>query len=218
MPAGTLAAGLAYSIVGSGFPGAFRERRSPLQTAEDDLVRRARLGDQDAFRQLVEVYGTLTERTARVLLADRSDAEDAVQEAWLDAWRGLRGFELGRPFRPWLLTVVGNRCRMVARRRKPSSVPFDDTLYERLDSLSEPQANPFGAIEEYYEDLQEAVEALEAQHKRLLALRYFADLQLEEIAEVLNVPLGTVKSRLHRTLHTLRLRLQHRQRIENGTK
>jgi RNA polymerase sigma-70 factor (ECF subfamily) len=97
-------------------------------------------------------------------------------------------------------------------------VPFDDALYERLDGLTEQQSNPFGAIEPYYEDLQAAVEALEAQHKRLLALRYFADLQLEEIAEVLNVPLGTVKSRLHRTLHTLRLRLQSQQRVENGTK
>jgi RNA polymerase sigma-70 factor (ECF subfamily) len=186
--------------------------------AEDDLIRRARLGDQDAFRQLVDIYGTLTERTARVLLADRSDAEDAVQEAWLDAWRGLGSFELGRPFRPWLLTIVGNRCRMVARRRKLASVPFDDALYERVDSLSEPQANPFGAIEAYYDDLQQALEALDGSHRRLLALRFFADLQLEEIAELLNVPLGTVKSRLHRTLQTLRLRLQRQQRVENGTR
>lgn len=184
--------------------------------AEDDLIRRARLGDQDAFRQLVDIYGTLTERTARVLLADRSDAEDAVQEAWLDAWRGLRGFELGRPFRPWLLTIVGNRCRMVARRRRLTSVPFDDALYDRLDDLSASQANPFSAIEAYYDDLQEALEALDGNHRRLLALRFFADLQLEEIAELLNVPLGTVKSRLHRTLQTLRVRLQRREHVENG--
>lgn len=183
--------------------------------AEDDLIRRARLGDQDAFRQLVEIYGMLTERTARVLLADRSDAEDAAQEAWVDVWRGLGSFELGRPFRPWLLTIVGNRCRMVARRRKLTSVPFDEALFDHLDLHSEPQANPFGAIEEYYDDLQEALEALDGSHRRLLALRFFADLQLEEIAQLLNVPLGTVKSRLHRTLQTLRHRLQ-RQRVENG--
>jgi RNA polymerase sigma-70 factor (ECF subfamily) len=106
---------------------------------------------------------------------------------------------------------------MVARRRKLASVPFDDALYERFDSLSEPQANPFGAIEAYYDDLQQALEALDGSHRRLLALRFFADLQLEEIAELLNVPLGTVKSRLHRTLQTLRLRLQ-RQHVENGTR
>jgi RNA polymerase sigma-70 factor (ECF subfamily) len=184
--------------------------------AEDDLIRRARQGDQDAFRQLVEIYGMLTERTARVLLSDRSDAEDAVQEAWLDAWRGLAGFELGRPFRPWLLTVVGNRCRMVARRRKLTSVPFDDVLYDRIDAPTQLQANPFGSIEAYYEDLQEAVESLDGEHRRLLALRFYADLQLDEIAELLNVPLGTVKSRLHRTLQTLRLRLQSQVRVEQG--
>ncbi len=186
--------------------------------SEDDLIRRARLGDQDAFRQLVEIYGMLTERTARVLLSDRSDAEDAVQEAWVDAWRGLRSFEAGRPFRPWLLAIVGNRCRMLARRRKVASVPFNEALYDHLDLLPEAQADPFGpiaAMERYYEDLQQALEALDGSHRRLLALRFFADLQLEEIAELLNVPLGTVKSRLHRTLHVLRLRLQ-RQHVENG--
>lgn len=184
--------------------------------AEDDLIRRARLGDQEAFRQLVEIYGTLTERTARVLLADRSDAEDAVQEAWLDAWRGLAGFELGRPFRPWLLTIVGNRCRMVARRRKLPSVPFDDALFDRIDSLSESQVNPFGMVEAHYDGLQEAIDTLDGGPRRLLALRFFADLQLDEIAELLNVPLGTVKSRLHRTLQTLRLHMQRQQHVENG--
>src|SRR3989442_1190574 len=89
---------------------------------EDDLIRRAQLGDQGAFRQLVEFYSPLAERTARAFLADRAGAEDAVQEAWLDAWRALPRFALGRPFRPWLLTLVGNRCRMSARRLRPLRV------------------------------------------------------------------------------------------------
>ena len=93
---------------------------------------------------------------------------------------------------------------------------FDEALYDRLEGLSEPHSNPFGAIDTYYEDLQEALATLDGEHRRLLALRFFADLQLEEIAELLHIPLGTVKSRLHRTLQMLRLRLQSQERVENG--
>ncbi|MEO6889206.1 MAG: sigma factor, partial [Ktedonobacteraceae bacterium] len=65
---------------------------------EDDIIQRAQRGDQRAFQQLVEGYSDLAWRTARVLLAERAAAEDAVQEAWLDTWRGLPRFQLARPF------------------------------------------------------------------------------------------------------------------------
>src|SRR5689334_13753456 len=97
---------------------------------EEDLVRRAQAGEQQAFRQLVELHALLVERTARALLADRGLAEEAAQEAWLDAWRSLPRFQAGRPFRPWLLTIVANRCRMQARRRPPPTVSWDATVTE----------------------------------------------------------------------------------------
>lgn len=184
-------------------------------TEEDRLVELARSGDQAAFRGLVDIYATLIERLARVLLSNRADAEDAVQEAWLDAWRGLPGFEVGRPFRPWLLAITSNRCRMVARRLKPAGAPYDDAA---LDNLLSQQgfgaASPTGGA--YYDELQTLVDGLDEGHRQLLALRFFADLQLDEIAEILDVPVGTVKSRLHRLLHLLRHRLTDGGTVENS--
>src|SRR6188472_29001 len=89
---------------------------------------RAQSGDKDAFRSLVETYSSLAERTARVLLSNRSDAEDAAQEAWLDAWKAMPRFQVERPFRPWLLTIVANRCRMKARKHDLMTTPYDDEL------------------------------------------------------------------------------------------
>jgi RNA polymerase sigma-70 factor (ECF subfamily) len=149
---------------------------------ESDVIARAQAGDRDAFRLLVEEYAPLGSRTARVLLANPADAEDAVQEAWVDAWRALPRFQVGRPFRPWLLTLVANRCRMKARRHNPE-VAYDE-------GMADERAAEMEAGSEYDGELQEALDELEPEQRRVLALRFYADLQLDEIAEVMDVPLG----------------------------
>src|SRR5262249_37749981 len=92
---------------------------------EQDLIGRAQLGDQEAFYQLVEHNAQIVWRTAATLLHDDALAEDAAQEAWLDVWRALDRFHLDRPFRPWLLTIVANRCRMLKRRRTVTTYSLD---------------------------------------------------------------------------------------------
>jgi RNA polymerase sigma factor (sigma-70 family) len=162
------------------------------------MVQQAQRGDAGAFRSLVYAYASLTERMARVLLESRERAEDALQEAWLDVWRGLGGFDPDRPFRPWLLTVVANRCRMERRRRDDRSVPLTDGM----DEPTWDRHSDDGPL-----DLPAILRGLDTEQRRMLELRYYADLKLEEIAELMGLPLGTVKSRLHRTLATLRERL-----------
>jgi RNA polymerase sigma factor (sigma-70 family) len=175
---------------------------------ENDLILRAQAGEQAAFRQLVEAFTPVVWRTAQALVPDRGSAEDVLQESWLDVWRGLPRFERGRPFRPWLLTIVSRRCWMAARRRSLVSVPFeyeameewpsDDRVSDRMLRLEADQA------------LHVALMTLPAEQQRILELRYFADLDLNEIALVMGTPLGTVKSRLHRALGVLRERLSAR--------
>ncbi len=171
---------------------------------EDALIRRAQAGEQSAFRALVEQYTPVAWRVARALLAERGAAEDTLQEAWLDAWRGLPQLDPARPFRPWLLTIVANRCRMQARRRSLPTRTLDDELAERLPALDD-----LSALGESGDDeaLYNALATLSAERRRLLALRYQAELELAEIAQVCDLPLGTVKSRLSRTLAELRARL-----------
>ena len=164
---------------------------------EADLIRQAQDGDQAAFRDLVLRYAGVTQRTARVLLANPLDAEDAVQEAWLDAWRALGRVRPDHPFRPWILTLTANRCRMSARKRIPVSVPYSPDLVETQDT-------PLVADVPHDEELEQALASLQESQRQVVALRYYADLSLEEIATLTNMPLGTVKSRLHRALATLR--------------
>ena len=173
---------------------------------EDELIRRAQGGDQAAFRQLVETYAGLVERLARAFLADRAGAEDAVQEAWLDAWRALPRFQPDRPFRPWLLTLVANRCRMAARRLRPRQVlltgaPSSDscTVEDSETAFLRAAGDPA---------LRAALAELRPDQQQILVLRYYADLELDEIARLIGLPSGTVKSRLHRALRSLRVRLQ----------
>jgi RNA polymerase sigma factor (sigma-70 family) len=173
---------------------------------EDDLIRCAQAGDQAAFRQLVDTYTPIVWRAAQTLLPDRSSAEDVLQESWLDVWRGLLRFQRGRPFRPWLLTIVARRCSMTARRRSLSTVPFELEAMEHLPS--EDRVSDRLLRLEADRAVQVVLETLPAEQQRILELRFFAGLELAEIALVMGTPLGTVKSRLHRALGILRKRLQ----------
>ena len=169
---------------------------------DDELIARACAGEQDAFGQLIEKYDELAQRTARAFLQERETAEDAVQEAWVDAWRGLAGFRQGRPFRPWLLSIVANRCRMKVRRRRFRFVPFAWAL--SVAASAEMEGDPAFLVGRTDPELEQALGALSAGERQVLSLRFYTDLSLDEIAHVLDLPVGTVKSRLHRALKWLR--------------
>lgn len=172
---------------------------------EDTIVQRAQMGDQWAFQQLIETYNALAWRTAQVLLPERAAVEDVMQEVWLDVWRSLSRFQRGRPFRPWLLTIVANRCHMTTRRRQ---VPLQSLASDEAEHLlfAGDVLEHVLRLEEDNE-LQLALEIVSSAQRRVLELRFFADLELNEIALITNTPLGTVKSRLHRALNALRLHL-----------
>ncbi|MGO8946346.1 MAG: RNA polymerase sigma factor [Ktedonobacterales bacterium] len=169
---------------------------------EENLIVSAQHGDAAAFETIVKRYTDVAWRVARILLPNRQTAEDALQEAWLDAWRGLSRYSTKRPFRPWLLAVVANRCRMVYRQR---SLPTVALLPEHAESISA-LTNVEAAVLESEQDseLLAALAVLSNEQRRVLELRFFADLELEEIALVMHSPLGTVKSRLSRALAAIR--------------
>lgn len=172
---------------------------------EEDAVLRAQGGDTEAFRVLVERYGPCAWRVARILLPQREQAEDALQEAWIDIWRGLPRFDVTRPLYPWLLAVVGNRCRMQRRRvtLPTQSLPpaLSETLPDHRDEIAAVAAS------EPDDALRVALARLAPEERELLTLRYSADLQFAEITALYEIPLSTVKSRLYRTLALLRDRL-----------
>ena len=180
------------------FPAAGHMYLVRMHEVSTELIDRARAGDAAALDAL---FGELVDPAfglAFVLLRDREAAEDAVQEAAIRAWRKLGRLPAGAAIRPWFLAFVANQCRNARRARWRSVLRLD-----RLDgaTTSDEERIAGGA------DLRRAVAGLGYDQRVAIVLHYFLDLPLEEVALVTRVPLGTVKSRLHRATARLRARL-----------
>ena len=167
--------------------GAVMEQRPPAMT-------RAAEGDPDAFSVLIQPLLDPAYRLAAVMLADRSAAEDAVQEASIKAWRKLgqiRGDE--RSLRPWFLSIVANECRMARRQRWWSVV-----------RVAEPQPEERSTSTEVSTDLKDAVLRLPADDRLPLVLFFYLDLPMPEVARALNVTESAARSRIYRAARKLR--------------
>ena len=173
---------------------------------ERELIQKAQLGDKDAFHQLLIQYMPLTKKIVRTLVSDEGTAEDILQEGWLDVWLGLPKFNIDKPFRPWLVTVVSNRCRKNFRIKQLEVRPFEDETLNELASLEDVEGFVIKAVSA--NELRNLLMTLSEEQRQLLSLRFYAELKLEEIAEVLNVPVNTIKSKLYRVLKHLRSELE----------
>jgi len=168
---------------------------------EPTLIRRAVAGDTVAWEDLMRAHQDAVFRLAYLIVGDPDDAEDVAQETFLRAWKHLKGFDLTRPLRPWLLSITSNlssnRRRSAGRyfaalTRALRAEPAPTTIEER--SAEKSQAN----------ELWRAVQRLNMQDQQIVYLRYFLDLPIAEASEVLQVAEGTIKSRLSRALEKLR--------------
>ena len=174
---------------------------------ENYLVKRIREGDNTAWEKLVQAHQQPVFRLSYLLLGDAADAEDNAQETFLRAWRALDRFDAARSLRPWLLSIAAN----LARNRRRSSGRYIRALRRLVVHLpqgSEPASSAW--IEERTEQssrskiLWRAVQALPYDHQKVIYLRFFLDMSVEETAQTLGTAPGTVKSRLHRALNRLR--------------
>jgi len=173
---------------------------------DDELVRRARDGDLRAYEQLIHRYAPAAHRTA-VLLAG-ADAEDAMQEAFVKAYRALGRYRGDAPFRPWLLCIVANEARNSWRSaRRRADLPVRIRAAHGTASFSG-QAAPSPEEEAFAQErrnaLLAAIQELPERERRVVTCRYLLELSEAETATVLDLPQGTVKSRLFRGLRRLR--------------
>jgi RNA polymerase sigma-70 factor (ECF subfamily) len=171
---------------------------------EADLISRAKRGDTHAYEELVHAYQGIAFRTAYIVARNAGDAEDAAQEGFVKAWRALGRFRDGAPFRPWLLRIVANEARNRSRSagRRAHLALRAATEMPSGDAAPSPEAAVLSA--EQRETLLAAVEELPEEQRTVIALRYFVGLSEQEVAEALDVPPGTVKSRTSRALERLR--------------
>ena len=162
------------------------------------LIELAQRGDHDAFATLIDPALAQLDAAARLILRDRELARDAVQEALIRAWRDARGLRDPERFNAWLYRLTVNACLDIARRRRRR------VMEVTIESLQLPGKVDLAGDLARRETVDEALGTLDPGHRAVVALYYLLDLPLREVAEALGIPLGTVKSRLHHSLETMR--------------
>jgi RNA polymerase sigma-70 factor (ECF subfamily) len=170
---------------------------------EAELVRRAQVGDPEAFDRLVGIYTPRLYQIVRRFASDRGEAEAIVQETWLRAWRALPWSVDDRPLAPWLVRIGVNVARDIWRKKKP--LDFADVGGEE-DFLKDETPGPEERMtqNEALERLVRGVERLRPEYRIVIALRYEGGLSYQEMANVLDLPINTVRTHLHRAKSTLR--------------
>ena len=170
---------------------------------EATLVRRCLRGDEEAIRQLVNRFQAEVYSLCVRLLQHRHDAEDVTQEVFLRIFRGLRGWDSRRPLKPWIMSIAVNRCRtwLSQRRRRPEAV---DYLQETLAGPPADDSSELG------EEIQKAVAELRLEYRTVFVLFHEQGQPYEEIARVMDRPVGTIKTWLHRARLEILERLRRR--------
>jgi RNA polymerase sigma-70 factor, ECF subfamily len=175
---------------------------------DEELVAAFRAGQGTAFRLLIKRYQKPLFNYLFRLLGSRDDSDDAFQETFLRAYRALPRFETGRRFKPWIYTIASNLVKNIYRSRsvrKQLSLDreFGGSGDGRKDNLASllaaagPGPEELADADERAAIVRQAVEELPPKGKQALVLFYFEGMSYEDIAEIVQVPLGTVKSRIH---------------------
>ena len=178
---------------------------------EAQLVRAAQQGDEAAFTEIVRRYQRAVYRVAYGLTRRAEDADDLAQEAFVRAYRALDTFRVGEPLYPWLSRITVNLAYSLFRRRKRRP----ETELEPLLEAGRQWASDDDPVEDLAEreqvtHLRECFAELTHEHQAILVLRIVQGLSYEEISRTLNVPIGTVMSRLSRARAELKTRLKAR--------
>jgi RNA polymerase sigma-70 factor (ECF subfamily) len=174
------------------------------------LVQAILRGDENAFRLLVERYQRSVYNIAWRMVRNDEDARDLTQETFVRVFRGIRTFDQTRTFSTWLFRIATNLCIDHHRKRKMRTVSIDGSPPGEEDrapiSLPDPGPRPdrLHEVTSLAEKIDAYLERLSPAYRAVLHLRYREQLSYEEMAEALDIPLGTVKARLHRAHRHLR--------------
>lgn len=196
---------------------------APAALDDKDLVSRAADRDMEAFAELMRRHQNHVHALAWRLTGNREDARDLAQEAFLRAWNSLGGFRGDAAFGTWMHRIVVNLARNLHRdrtrkgrdREVAAGNPFDEDAPMR-EAVSGPSASPAGHAEagELREALERCLGGLTPEYREAFALRVHGDMDYAAIAEALDCPVGTVKSRISEARRRLALCLQRHDVLE----
>ena len=169
-----------------------------------ELVTRAVDGSEKAFRYLVERHRALAWAVVRGVLGDRDDVEDVLQEVFIKVYRGLPSFRREARFSSWLYRIARNEALNAASKQRPATDPIEDV------PLAAPRRS--GPDEQYRraherEALNQALGSLDDNYRIVLELRYLADHTYDEISDIMDIPIGTVKTYIYRAKAELKKKM-----------
>jgi RNA polymerase sigma-70 factor (ECF subfamily) len=181
---------------------------------ERDLVERCLARDERAYRELVRLYQGAVMNLAWKITGNADDAAEVAQETFIRVLRSLGTYDPSRPFRTWLFKITSNLALDTIRRRKRRPIALEDLGDEDGPAIDPADPGP-GPAEGYRIERSDArfeslVRELPEHYQAILFLRYKQEMSYEDIAESMNMPLGTVKVRIHRAHEMLRRKLSAR--------
>ncbi|MGE6719111.1 RNA polymerase sigma factor SigW [Peribacillus frigoritolerans] len=172
-------------------------------------------GDHNAFGEIVEIYKDKVFQICFRMLGNRQEAEDMAQEAFVRAYVNIRSFNITMKFSTWLYRIATNLCIDRLRKKKPdyyldAEVAGTEGL-NMYSQIASDMAKPEEEVEslELQETIQVEIMKLPEKYRSVIVLKYIEELSLKEISEILDLPVGTVKTRIHRGREALRKQLRH---------
>jgi RNA polymerase sigma-70 factor (ECF subfamily) len=157
------------------------------------LIENCKNGDMEAYEKLVKKYMKKAYNVALFYTKNPTDAWDVSQQGFVNAWKGLKRFDTGNPFFPWLYAIIKNEALSRYRREKKEEKKKEEGL--PLKSIVSPEEHL--EKEEQIKKLKEAISKLDEEKQEIIYLRHYADMSYKEISETLGLPEGTIMSRLY---------------------
>lgn len=172
-------------------------------------------GDQNAFGEIIEIYKDKVFQICFRMIGNRHEAEDIAQEAFIRAYVNINSFNINLKFSTWLYRIATNLCIDRIRKKKPDYYLDAEiagteglTMYSQIDSKTPLPEDDIESLE-LQETIQREISKLPEKYRSVIILKYIEELSLNEISEILDLPLGTVKTRIHRGREALRKQLRH---------
>jgi len=178
-------------------------------------IKQVRKGDQNAFGEIVELYKDKVFQLCFRMLGNSHEAEDTSQEAFIRAYINIERYNIDRKFSTWLYRIATNLCIDRIRKKKPdyyldAEVAGTEglTLYSQIPASQLAPDEEVSKIE-LQEIIQNEILKLPEKYRTVIVLKYIEELPLTEISKILDLPIGTVKTRIHRGREALRKQLRH---------
>lgn len=162
------------------------------------IITRIKNGDEQAFAELIEQYKLPIYKTAKSILKDEDDVCDAIQDTALSIYKNIQNLKNEEYFKTWVIRITINKCYDILKKHKLN----DEKMLKAQEDVSELHTN-FDNNVILQTDLQRTLELLEEDLRIVTVLYYYNDLSISEIADILNIPKGTVKSRVFRAREKL---------------